>query len=470
MTDGGDNGTLPAGWKQVRLGDVLELRNGRAFKPSEWVGAGRPIIRIQNLKSKTASFNRYDGDLPDRFAARPGDLLFAWSGTPGTSFGAHVWDGPLAWINQHIFRVDFSADDFDRDFLKCALNVNLTSYIEQAQGGVGLAHITKAKLNESLLIVPPLPEQRRIARRLRETEAHRKSALTHLRVARTVLDRLRGAVLAAACSGRLTPDWRELHLDTVDSLVRDLQSQVAARKRSVAEPDRERLPEIPSSWRAVSLGLLIDRIEAGKSVRAEGRRAEQHEWGVIKVSAMSWGQFRAAENKAITDPGLINTRYEVRPGDLLLSRANTVDLVGATVLVTETRPRLLLSDKSLRLVPLEGIDKAWLNLALRSPFARAQFAERATGTSESMRNLSQPKILATTLALPPADEQREVVRRVTAAFASLDRLAVGIEQASGRLDRLSRAAQAKAFRGELVASGDARTEEVGEPTDRPEDG
>jgi hypothetical protein len=52
----------------------------------------------------------------------------------------------------------------------------------------------------------------------------------------------------------------------------------------------------------------------------------------------------------------------------------------------------------------------------------------------------------------------------------LDRLAVGIEQASGRLDRLSRAAQAKAFRGELVASRDARTEEVGEPTDRPEDG
>jgi type I restriction enzyme S subunit len=152
---------------------------------------------------------------------------------------------------------------------------------------------------------------------------------------------------------------------------------------------------------------------------------------------------------------------------LLLSRANTVDLVGATVLVKETRPRLLLSDKSLRLVPLEGIDKAWLNLSLRSPFARSQFAERATGTSESMRNLSQPKILATTLALPPPNEQREIVRRVTLALAAVDRLTARVEQVSDRLDRISRATQAKAFRGELVVTGDGHAGRPGEQAEQP---
>ena len=107
MNGGDENGGLPEGWKRLRVGDVLRLRNGRAFKSSEWVTAGRPIIRIQNLKSDDAAFNYFDGELPDQFAARDGDLLFAWSGTPGTSFGAHIWHGPDAWVNQHIFRVDF---------------------------------------------------------------------------------------------------------------------------------------------------------------------------------------------------------------------------------------------------------------------------------------------------------------------------------------------------------------------------
>ena len=67
-----------------------------------------PIIRIQNLNDKDASFNFYDGPVDKRFAVERGDLLFAWSGTPGTSFGAHLWSGDSAVLNQHIFKVEFS--------------------------------------------------------------------------------------------------------------------------------------------------------------------------------------------------------------------------------------------------------------------------------------------------------------------------------------------------------------------------
>ena len=115
---------------------------------------------------------------------------------------------------------------------------------------------------------------------------------------------------------------------------------------------------------------------------------------------MSWGRFLQDENKAIPAECHIDPKNEIRAGDLLISRANTADLVGATVLVDNTRPHLLLSDKSLRLVIRMGVDKSWLNIVLRSPSVRRQFADRATGTSDSMRNLSQPKILATTLSLP----------------------------------------------------------------------
>ena len=132
-------------------------------------------------------------------------------------FGAHVWKGPQAWVNQHIFRVDFSHNDFDRDFLKLALNYNLTDYIEQAQGGVGLAHITKAKLDQSFLVHPPLPVQRAIADLVARSEMLRDSATSRLRNARRAAESFRRAVLITACSGRLTVDWREIHAPSEDA-------------------------------------------------------------------------------------------------------------------------------------------------------------------------------------------------------------------------------------------------------------
>src|SRR6266849_7727572 len=68
-------------WPSIRIGNALELINGRAFKPAEWSKAGVPIVRIQNLNNPEAPFNYYEGNLPEKFSLGDGDLLFAWSGT-----------------------------------------------------------------------------------------------------------------------------------------------------------------------------------------------------------------------------------------------------------------------------------------------------------------------------------------------------------------------------------------------------
>src|SRR5262249_367174 len=139
------------------------------------------------------------------------------------------------------------------------------------------------------------------------------------------------------------------------------------------------------------LGDLVSRIEAGRSFGGPGRRADAEEWGVIKVSAMTWGEFRADENKAVSADA-VDPRWEIKPGDLLVSRANTTEYVGAPVLVRETRWRLLLSDKSLRLVLDGDVNKEWLLYALSAPQTRRQISAAATGTSDSMRNISQAKL------------------------------------------------------------------------------
>ncbi|MDT8870830.1 restriction endonuclease subunit S [Komagataeibacter rhaeticus] len=86
-----------------------------------------------------------------------GDLLFAWSGTPGTSFGAHLWMGQKAILNQHIFKIIFNELDIDKNYFKIAINSTLHELIGKAHGGVGLAHVTKGKFETTKLPLPLSP-------------------------------------------------------------------------------------------------------------------------------------------------------------------------------------------------------------------------------------------------------------------------------------------------------------------------
>jgi len=112
------NGPVPQYWDERKLKDIAGLINGKAFKESEWSNQGLPIVRIQNLKDKSASFNYYCGKIEDQFLIENGDLLFSWSGSRGTSFGPHFWWGDIAVLNQHIFKVSIkSTIKIDKDYL-----------------------------------------------------------------------------------------------------------------------------------------------------------------------------------------------------------------------------------------------------------------------------------------------------------------------------------------------------------------
>ena len=158
-----------SGWSEAKIGNLCHLRNRRAFKKSEWKDQGTPIVRIQNLKDHSASFNYYEGHLEENHRLRGGELLFAWSGTTGTSFGAHIWRERDGALNQHIFRVDFDDEKICKKYFFYAINHQLSSLVKEAQGGVGLAHITKSKFQETDLPIPPFNEQRRIADKLDTT-------------------------------------------------------------------------------------------------------------------------------------------------------------------------------------------------------------------------------------------------------------------------------------------------------------
>lgn len=170
------------------------------------------------------------------------------------------------------------------------------------------------------------------------------------------------------------------------------------------------------------LGDVLLGIQAGKSFQTAEVLARSDELGVLKVSAVTWSDFRPDEAKALNGEYTPGASHRVRRGDLLISRANTKEFVGAVVLVDRDYPFRLLSDKTLRLVIDEArACKEFILFALRAPRARKHIEHYATGTSDSMRNIAQEAITSVPIDLPSMDEQRRIAARLKAQLAEVDR-------------------------------------------------
>ena len=156
----GDGERRKTGWASIPIGKLCKLVNGKAFKPSDWTETGIPIIRIQNLNDVVAPFNFCLEPIEDKYFVHNGDLLFSWSGTPGTSFGAFIWMRGIAVLNQHIFHVFPKENIITKEFLKYSFDGRIDTIIAHSHGGVGLRHITKDDLEKIQLVVPPIPIQK----------------------------------------------------------------------------------------------------------------------------------------------------------------------------------------------------------------------------------------------------------------------------------------------------------------------
>jgi type I restriction enzyme S subunit len=170
-----------------------------------------------------------------------------------------------------------------------------------------------------------------------------------------------------------------------------------------------------------TLGDVLVGIESGKSFQTSELLARPDELGVLKVSAVSWSEFIPSEAKSLAAVYTPAESHKVRKGDLLISRANTKELVGAVVHVDRDYPMRLLSDKTLRLIVDEDrVCKSYLLFAMRSAQAREHIERLATGTSDSMRNISQDVIKAVPVQFPLLEEQRLIAARLKTQLAEVD--------------------------------------------------
>lgn len=202
------------------------------------------------------------------------------------------------------------------------------------------------------------------------------------------------------------------------------------------------MSDLPDNWSETQLGSLIERIEAGLNVKCEERPPQGTERGLVKISAVTWGRFNEEQSKTLPTDIAVSANAQIQAGDLLFSRANTIELVGATVLVEKVEKRLYLSDKVLRLVvPAES--KRWINYAMKTAVVRKAIQEASSGNQLSMRNISQEKLRQIPIPLAPLPEQKRIADKLDSVLARVD-------ACRDRLDRLP--TLLKRFRQSILAA------------------
>lgn len=268
------------------------------------------------------------------------------------------------WVNNHAHVLKGKEGICDDDFLCIALN--FADYSNAVTGSTRLK-LPQNMMDNLFIPKPPFDEQitiaKKIKRKFSEIEKARKAAIEKKQ---------------------------------------DLNSILFKQQKKALEI----LEDLPR----VSLEDYLESIEAGKSIKTTELPAKKDELGVLKVSAVSWDKFQPDEAKSVLDGYSPPDLHRVKKGDLIISRANTIELVGAVVLVEKDYPNRLLSDKTLRLKLKEGkVLPEYLLHILKLPEARKHIEDNATGTSNSMRNISQKSICS--IPVPDADEttQKKII-------------------------------------------------------------
>lgn len=326
--------------------------------------------------------------------------------------------------------------------------------VAERMKGVAYPAINDGEFRACPIAVPPLAEQKRIVVKVEELMAlcdrleaqqqereERTAALARASLARFAEAptpanlhhlfhpsyaispaELRKAILTLAVQGKLVPQ------DPGDEPAAELIARISkmrhAKKEKPYEPvSLEETPyDVPFSWVWVRLGNISLASDSGWSPQCTPEARSGTNWGVLKVSAVSWGVFKPDENKALP-PGMEGRpECEVKAGDFLLSRANTEELVARSVVVDQTPPRLMMSDKIVRFRFPDEIERAFINLANTSAPSRAYYANNASGTSSSMKNIGRKVMCNLPLPIPPLAEQRRIVAKVDQLMALVDEL------------------------------------------------
>lgn len=429
---------LPTGWAAATLNDLLGADG--LFSDGDWVeskdqdpdGANR-LLQLADIGDGLFidKSSRYVND--EKFSIlnctelKEGDVLIARMPDPlgRACLLPTMAQRCLTVVDVAVFRV--GSTGISNKWLMHFLNSSPVRHeMELNSSGTTRKRISRGRLGEILLPVPPMAEQIRIAAKLDELLAQVDTLKTRIDGIPALLKRFRQSVLAAAVSGRLTKEWRVAVHET-------------SQDQGLLYPIRR-------------LGVIARFIDY------RGKTPEKVDSGVPLITAknIKSGYISRVPREFIRPEAYESwmTRGIPKVGDVLI----TTEAPLGNVAVIDITEKFALAQRAICLQFHEGYSSSFAAIALQSSLLQEELARRSTGTT--VKGIKASVLKEIGLPAPSIDEQNEIVRRVGQLFAYAEQLETKVSEAKKRIDHLAQSILAKAFKGDLVSQ---------DPNDEPAD-
>ena len=369
---------LPKDWKYVKLGDVLTMAQYGLSMSSSDQGQ-YPMFRMNNFRDgKAVADNMVYVDLADKeagkFLLQRNDILFNRTNSPALvgKTGLFDLDGDYVFAS-YLVRLRVNEAVADPRFVNYFLNDDKTKQQLKALSTVGVSqsNINPTTLRKKLMLpLPPKPEQQRIV---------------------TILD---------ACDR------------AIDGTAKLLEKQEKRKKALTNELLHLNSLAIPIGWAMHEVGDFVSALESGVSVNSTEDEKQGSSKRILKTSAVFNGEFYPAKNKIITKADEQRAKLNPKANAIIISRMNTVELVGQSGYVAESYADIFLPDRLWQTVFRDEYAQSvkWLSYYLSSDRVRASIRNAASGTSGSMKNIAQESFLKIPVLTPPVEKQHTIAR------------------------------------------------------------
>lgn len=463
---------LPQGWAVAKVEQLFELVRGVTYDKTEVVAHAQPgfvgVLRATNIQNGEA--DRSDLVYAPAHCVSEKQMLQELDLLMATSSGSRSVVGKLAEIGKGFEGHSFGAfcsvarpliPEFSKWVSYFSKSRAYRDYVEAVALGTNINNFRSRDIDRLEIPLPPLPEQRRIVRRLETLSARSTTAHTQLTAIEKLGPRYKLAVLRSAFAGELSAKFRtERTLEPVSTLLKRIP--LPQQGRGGRQPTTEVIEgrggisvnvpnvDLPEGWNWVSL-LRVARQETGHTPSRS--RPDWWDgdvcWMSIPDANLNHGRVIFDTIQKTNEDGLANSSARLLPaGTVVLSRTASVgyicilgkDMATSQDFATWTCTDALLPEYLMYALLSEGEDIK-------------KFGEGSTHTT-----IYFPEIRAFHIKLAPIEEQHEIVRRIKAAFAKIDRLASEADKALKLLGHLDQRILAKAFAGDLVPQ---------DPTDEP---
>ncbi len=400
--------TLPDGWKIVKLSDIANISAGgtpRRNIQEYWNDGVIPWLKISDLKKTYINYAEEkitQKGLDDSSAKifPKGTIVYSIFATLGAMGILEI----SAATNQAIAGIIPNNSLIETKYLYHCLQSEKNNILEKK------SHATQDNINLTILRnheipLPPLPTQKKIAALLEKAEKLR--------------------------------EWRKEADGLTDKFLKSTFLEM------FGDPATN-----PKGWKVKKINDVVVEIEAGSCVLGEKRPRKKNEFAVLMVSAVTKGIFLPDEYKVINSSQMIKKIVTPEKGDLLFSRANTYDLVGATCLIGEDYPYLLLPDKLWKIKPDKlQLCSEYLKFVLSHAAIRKEISNNASGTSGSMLNISMSKLKSINISIPSIELQQEFAQIVR----QVEQIREHQTQSKQHIENFFNVLMQRAFRGELEA-------------------